>query len=271
MQAIGVQLLAGCGVIATNHPQPSTTLTLSAAASLQTLLQTLHPLFQTQFPHLKLSFNFGSSGALQRQIEQGAQVDLFLSAASSHMDALERQNLIAVGTRRSLFQNRIVLVTAQHIDGVKSFQDLLGDRIETVAIGHPNSVPVGTYAQETLESLNLYQALKPKLIYGKDARQVLTYVTTGNVDAALVYGSDVMQSHAVKKIAVAQESWHSPIVYPGGAIANSPNLNAAITFLDFLQSKPAQQQIAAQGFQTLETLEQRSQTSSQPIKPTKAD
>ena len=198
-------------------------------------------------------------------------MDIFLSAASYHMDELERQNLIVVGTRRSLFQNQIVLVTAQHVDGVKNFQDLLGDRIETVAIGHPNSVPLGTYAQETLESLNLYQALKPKLIYGKDARQVLTYVTTGNVDAALVYDSDARQSETVKKIAVARESWHSSIVYPGGAIASSPNLKDAIIFLNFLGSKTAQQQIAAQGFQILETVGQRSQTSSQPIKPTKAD
>ncbi|MEM9244468.1 MAG: molybdate ABC transporter substrate-binding protein [Cyanobacteria bacterium P01_F01_bin.153] len=229
--------------------EPEITLTISAAASLQTLFQTLQPVFQKQFPEIKLLFNFASSGALQRQIEQGAQVDVFIPASSRHMDDLEQQGLILAGTRRSLFQNRMALVTAKHIDFVKSFPDLLGDAVETMAIGQPESSPVGQYAQEILKSLELYQLLKSKLIYGKDARQILTYVTTGNAEVALVYSSDLTQTEQVNLVEIVGEELHSPIVYPGGAIADSPNQTAAVAFLDFLQGAIAQKQIAAQGFQ----------------------
>ncbi len=246
--------VASCGAIApqASNQNAQTTLTVSAASSLQTLFQTLLPLFQQQFPQLNLRFNFASSGALQRQIEQGAQVDGFISASPWHMDRLDQQGLIAPGSRRSLFRNRIALVTAKPVEGVSRFAHLLGDAIETVAIGQPATAPVGQYAQEVLESLDLYQPLKSKLIYGKDARQVLTYMTTGNADAALIYASDLVnlnQAGAVNLVEIAGEALHSPITYPGGAIADSPNQTAAIAFLDFLHSAIAQQQIAAQGFQ----------------------
>ncbi|MGD1937399.1 MAG: molybdate ABC transporter substrate-binding protein [Cyanophyceae cyanobacterium] len=241
--------LANCGAIA---PQPTNqklpiTLTISAAASLQTLLQTLQFPFQEQFPTIKPLFNFASSGALQRQIEQGAQVDVFLAASPQHMDQLEQQGLVAA--RRSLLRNRMALVTATHISSVENFADLLGDAVKTVAIGQPDSAPVGQYAQEVLQALELYQPLKSKLIYGKDARQVLTYVTTGNAEAALVYASDVAQTQQMNLVKIVEEALHAPITYPGGAIADSPNRAGAIAFLDFLQSDMAQKQIAAQGFQ----------------------
>ncbi len=244
-------ILANCGAIA---PVPSsTTLTISAAASLQNLLRAIAPLFKQQFPDISLSFNFGSSGALRRQIAQGAQVDVFLSASLVHMDALEKASLIVVESRRSLFANQIALVTAAHVRQVQTFQDLVGDSVGTVAIGQPESVPVGAYAKEVLASLDLYPVIQSKLVYGKDARQVLTYVATGNVDAALVYRSDVPADGGadgpVTLIAVAQEGWHSPIVYPGAAIADSPNQAAANQFLGFLQGAIAQKQIVDQGFQ----------------------
>ncbi|MEM9772891.1 MAG: molybdate ABC transporter substrate-binding protein, partial [Cyanobacteria bacterium P01_D01_bin.73] len=147
--------LASCAPGPDSNLEPQITLTISAAASLQTLFQTLQPAFQAQFPKVTLLFNFASSGALQRQIEQGARVDVFIPASSRHMDDLEQQGLILAGTRRSLFQNRMALVTAKHIDFVKSFADLLGNSVETVAIGQPESVPVGQYAQEILRSLEL--------------------------------------------------------------------------------------------------------------------
>ena len=263
--ALGVLFLLGgfattnCGAIA---PTPSSKkLTVSGAASLQNLLRAIAPLFQKQFPDISLSFNFGSSGALQRQIAQGAQVDVFLSASVAHMDALAAQNLIVADSRRSLFANQIALVTAAHVRQVQTFQDLAGDFVRTVAIGQPESVPVGAYAKEVLASLDLYPAIQSKLIYGKDARQVLTYVATGNVDAALVYRSDFATEGGtdgpVTLIAVAQDDWHSPIVYPGAAIADSPNQAAANQFLSFLQGAIAQKQIVDQGFQLIENLSQR--------------
>ena len=165
------------------------------------------------------------------------------------MDALAEQQLIVADSRRSLFANQIALVTASHVDGVKNFQDLARDGVDSVAIGQPDSVPVGAYAKEVLDALNLYPRIQSKLVYGKDARQVLTYVATGNVDAALVYRSDVLTDGPVNLIEVAQDNWHSPIVYPGAAIADSPNQAAANQFLGFLQGAIAQKQIVDQGFQ----------------------
>lgn len=220
-------------------PPATVELTISAAASLQDALNTLQPSFETAHPGTTLVYNVGSSGALQQQIEQGAPVDVFLSASPKQMNALADQGLLLNETRKDVLRNTIVLVTPVDKSEVTSFEDLRKDAIGNIAIGDPESVPAGQYSKEVLESLGIYDAVQSKIVFAKDVRQVLSYVEMGNVDAGFVYNSDATVSDQVRIVATASEASHAPIVYPGAVVAASSNPEAAKVFLDFLTTDEA--------------------------------
>jgi molybdate transport system substrate-binding protein len=196
---------------------------------------------------MDFSNNFGSSGTLAAQIEQGAPADVFLSAAARPMDDLERKGLIAAGTRRNLLCNSLVLI-APRDSQLKDFQGLTGNSVRLIALGDPASVPAGEYGRQTLISLHLWQKLNAKMVLAKDVRQVLTYVETGNADAGLVFVTDARTSSQVRVVAVAPESTHDPIVYPVAEVKGSRNEEAARGFIDYLASPAAQTIFKKHGF-----------------------
>ncbi|MBD2494862.1 molybdate ABC transporter substrate-binding protein [Nostoc sp. FACHB-280] len=212
----------------------TTTLTISAAASLKDALDAIKPIYNQSNPSLNLVYNFGSSGALQQQIEQGAKVDVFISAATKQIDALAKKGLLVDGTKKDLLKNQLVLIAPQKSTNISSFQDLTSPQIKKIALGEPKSVPAGHYAQQVLTSLKLADKLKGKVVYAKDVRQALNYVESGNVDAGLVYLSDAKSSSKVKVVTTAPENIHSPIIYPIAVIKSSKNINDAKDFEQFL-------------------------------------
>ena len=187
-------------------PQQSSSITVSAAISLKDALDELGPIFQVQ-QHRKdggsgtaVTYNYGGSGTLARQIEQGAPVDVFFSAAEKQMDELAAQGLIVADTRRDLVGNALVLIVpSQATPVVHNFQELAGSAVKTIALGETSTVPAGMYARQTLEHLGLFAAVEKKIVYAKDVRAVLTYVETGNADAGLVYQTDAQ--HVARKCA----------------------------------------------------------------------
>ncbi|MEB3175406.1 MAG: molybdate ABC transporter substrate-binding protein, partial [Cyanobacteriota bacterium] len=187
-------------------------------------------------------------GSLQQQIEQGAPVDLFISAANKQMDALEKQNLLAPGTRKILVRNQLVLITPKNETGIQKFVDLTQPSASKIALGEPKSVPAGQYGAEVLKFYNLLEVLKPKIVYAKDVRQVLTYVETGNVSAGLVYATDAKTSQKVRIVATAPKESHAPIVYPMAILRNSKNMNAAQSFAQFLVSNSSKGVFNKYGF-----------------------
>ena len=173
---------------------------MSAAISLKDALDELGPIFQVQ-QHRKnggngtaVTYNYGGSGTLARQIEQGAPVDVFFSAAEKQMDELAAQDLIVADTRYDLVGNALVLIAPVQSTALHNFQDLTGSVVKTIALGETSTVPAGMYARQTLEHLGLFAALEKKVVYAKDVRAVLTYVETGNADAGLVYQTDANTS-----------------------------------------------------------------------------
>jgi molybdate transport system substrate-binding protein len=191
--------------------------------------------------------NFGSSGTLAREIEQGAPVDAFISAGEKPMDQLEAEDMLLPGTRINLLGNELVLIAPPN-STLQSFDQLTGNGVKLIALGDPASVPAGQYGEETLESLHLYDKLKSRIVLGKDVRQVLTYVETGNADAGLVYATDAEISHRVRVVALAPEESHHPIVYPLAEIKGSHNDAAVRSFLTFLRSPSAQTIFERYGF-----------------------
>ena len=195
-----------------------------------------------------VSYNFGSSGTLQQQIEQGAPVDVFISAAQKQMDALAAKDLLLAGTRQDLLKNEVVLIIPRNANAPSSFQNLTSSAVERFSLGQPESVPAGQYGKEVLTSLNLYDQLKPKTVFAKDVRQVLTYVETGNVDAGIVYATDALLSNKVKVVATAPEGTHEPIIYPVAVLKRTENPEAAKEFVQFLSGDRAQALFEKYGF-----------------------
>jgi molybdate transport system substrate-binding protein len=223
-------------------------LTVSAAISLKDALDEISHLYSADHPAAKVHFNLGSSGTLQRQIEQGAPVDIFISASPKEMDSLQSQGLLLPGTRKDLEKNSVVLIVPAGSTTVSDFQDLTKAAVKTVAVGEPQTVPAGKYAQEVLTHFGIYDQLKPKLVLAKDVRQVLTYIETGNADAGIVYATDARKSKKVAVVATAPEDSHSPVVYPVAVIKNSTNPAASKAFLEFLAGEKARAVFEKYGF-----------------------
>jgi molybdate transport system substrate-binding protein len=228
--------------------QSNNNLLISAAASLKEALEEIKPLYQQSKPNVKINYNFGSSGALQQQIEQGAPADIFISAAKKQVDALEQKGLLVPGTRNIIAKNRLVLVVPKNVVGITSFYSLKDAKVKKIAIGEPRSVPAGQYAQQVLEKLKIWSEIKSKLVFANNVRQVLASVESGNADAGLVYITDAKISDKVKVVVTADEKYHSPIIYPLAVVKRSKNVDAAKEFSQFLSSNQAKTVFKKYGF-----------------------
>jgi len=239
-------------------PQQSSSITVSAAISLKDALDELGPIFLAQQQRKNggsgtaVTYNYGGSGTLARQIEQGAPVDVFFSAAEKQMDDLAAQGLIIADTRRDLVGNALVLIAPAQATSLHSFQDLSNAAVKTIALGETATVPAGMYARQTLEHLGLFAAVEKKIVYAKDVRAVLTYVETGNADAGLVYQTDANTSKKVRVIAVAPADSHDPILYPAAVLRDAKDKAAARAFVVFLQGPDARAVFQEYGFTSAE-------------------
>jgi len=225
------------------------TLTISAAASLQDALEKIDDHFQAANPSTQLVYNFGASGALQLQIEQGAPVDVFFSAAAKQMDALQEKDLIQPESRRDVVANALVLVAPQNSTlQITDLTALKDAPIEHLAVGEFRSVPAGQYAQQAFEKLGLLESLQPKFIFSNNVRAVLAAVSSGNADVGMVYATDARLADPVQVLMTVPEDLHDPIRYPIAILKNTPHPEAAQAFLDFLAEDTAQQTFTELGF-----------------------
>jgi molybdate transport system substrate-binding protein len=221
-------------------------ITVSVAASLKDALTQISANYSRVQPSTRISFNFGSSGTLQKQIEAGAPVDLFVSAADKNMDALVAGEEVDAATKRILARGDLVLI-APLGSRLKSIRDLRLSGVGTVAIGGLG-VPAGNYARETLNALRLSSAISSKLVLGKDVRSVLAQVAAGNADAGFVYRTDALTSKNVRIVAVAPPKSHTAVRYPMAIVAEAPNRSGAMKFWTYLQSASAKQVLKKFGF-----------------------
>jgi len=225
-----------------------TEIIIAAAASLTDAMNEIIVLYNKENPDITVIPTYGSSGSLQKQIEQGAPADVFFSAAPKQMNDLGEKGLILDGTRKDMLENTIVLVTPKSKKKINSFSDAGTDKIGQIAIGEPKSVPAGQYAQQVFTFLNLWDTVTAKAVYAKDVRQVLTYVESGEVDAGVVYATDAAIAKNVRIAATAPKGSHQPVLYPAAVVNGSAHPEEAKAFLVWLSGLKASAIFTRYGF-----------------------
>lgn len=222
---------------------------VAAAASLKNAYEDeLIPMFEEQYPGVTVEGTYDSSGKLQTQIEEGLEADVFMSAATKQMKALDEEGMIASDTIVNLLENKIVLIVPTGSDSKIDSFEKIGDAA-SIALGDPESVPAGQYAKEALTKLNLWDAVSAKTSFGTNVTEVLNWVAEGSADAGIVYATDAATTDKVAVVAEAPEgSLEKKVIYPVGMTAASEHSEEAKLFIEFLQSEEAMAVFEEYGF-----------------------
>ena len=237
--------LVGCGA---KKEAKKKELTILAAASLSDVCDELKTMYEREHD-IKLNFSYGSSGALQTQIEEGAKADLFFSASVDQMNTLSSKKMIDKKSVKDLLENKVVLIANKDSKkDINSFEDLATDKVKMVGMGDPESVPAGKYAKQVFESLKIWDKVKKKANFGTDVRNVHNWVEANEVDCGVVYETDAKISDKVKILSTAKKELCDDIIYPVGMISSSNNKTYAQDLIDFFASDDAMKVFKKYGF-----------------------
>lgn len=243
-------MLPGCGPKGPSSSGPSSAdeLIVSAAVSLKDAFNEIAAL-NGKRNGTRIHFNFGASGALQKQIESGAPADVFASAGAKQMDDLAAKGFVVSTTRSDFARNALVLIVPAKGIVINSFSDFTKPAVKKIAVGNPKTVPAGQYTDQTLNRLKLLPQIQAKLIFAEDVRQVLDYVVRDEVEAGVVYSSDALSAgDKVKVVARAPDDSHDPILYPIAIVKESKQQDAARKFIELVLSPDGQAILVKHGF-----------------------
>lgn len=228
--------------------EKAVTLTVSAAASLTDVLKDVENTYKKTHTNVSFTNTFGASGTLQQQIQNGADADIFFSAAESNMDTLDKAGLLVSDTRKDIVGNTIEFIIPKDQSPITSLSELNSSRFKQIAIGDPASVPAGKYAKQVLTEQNIYDSISSKLVQGTDVRSVLNYVETGNAEGGFVFATDAKSSNKVKSGFSIPASWQPKINYPAAVVKASKSPDASKSFLSYLSASDAQKIFEKYGF-----------------------
>lgn len=237
-------LVFGLACRRSNNQTPQ--LTVAAASDLTQAFEEIGREFEASHK-IKVVFVFGSTGMLTRQIENGAPMDLFAAANVAYVNELEQKGLIIPDTKAIYARGRITLWTTFDSQlKVESVADLTRPEIKRISIANPDHAPYGLAAKQALESAGVWEALKPKLVYGDNIRQTLQYAETGNVDVAIVALSLSQQSRG--RWTLVPEQLHQPIDQGLAVIKSTHNEQASRAFAGFITGQRGKEILRKYGF-----------------------
>lgn len=256
--------LAGCGTSQAtetkeNAEATEVTLNVFAAASMTETLTEIQKMYKEVAPNVTLVFNFDSSGTLKTQIQEGADCDVFISAAQKQMNQLDKNadpevnteglDYVLEGTRINLLENKVVLAVPDgNPKGIESFADLGTDKLSLLALGNED-VPVGQYSEEILTNLGILDQLEQenKITYGSNVKEVTTQVSEAAADAGIIYATDAY-SAGLSVVAQADDTMCKQVIYPAAVLNISENQDAAEAFLDYLKTDDCMKVFEEVGF-----------------------
>lgn len=218
---------------------------ISAAASMKEAVIDLENNFKAKNPNITFLNNFGASGALAKQIENGAPADWFVSANLQWMDYLKEKKLMNDKSIGVFAYNSLVFVGNPNLK-VKNLQDLTA--LDKIAIGSPKSVPAGEYAEKAIKSAGLEKQLTGKLVMGKDVRTCLMYAESGEVSGAFVYKTDAALAQNIKILFAVPQELYPQVTYPMGLTEAGSKKSEATAFYNYLKSAEAKNILTKFGF-----------------------
>ena len=239
---LGLTLAAGLCFAGTAN---AADLYVSGAASLTNAFEAVKAAFVKKNPGVNVLTNYAASNPLLKQMQEGAPVDVFASADQETMDKAQKAQLIKPESRKNFVSNTVVLIVPAQGKKFGSLAEL--KKAQRIAVGSPESVPVGRYTRDALKSAGLWETLQPSFIYGNSVRQVLDYVARGEVDAGIVYATDAKQ-RADKVDVCLTLTGHKPVTYPIAVATTGSNAAMGQAFVDFALSPEGQAILARYGF-----------------------
>ena len=250
-----IMVFAGCsiaqkdGASGQEANEQELELNVFAAASLTDSLEEIKGLYEQKNPGVRLVLNFASSGALQKQIQQGAPADIFISAGKGKMDNVVETGEVDEDDVVRMLGNSMVVVCSKDVENApESLEDLSDPSFEKISIADPASAPAGRYAKESLDESGLFEELSVKTVYGKNVRQTLMYVDSGDVEAGIVYSSDATVMDKGYVAFEVPSNLHSEIVYPAAALKDSQNREEANKLIEFLRGEESSGIFIKNGF-----------------------
>ena len=234
--------------------QRKTEIIVFAAASMTETLTEIKGLYEAANPNIAIICNFDSSGTLKTQIEQGAQCDIFISAAEKQMNALIDLGLIDRSTHVTLLENKTALAVPAgnpaNITGFDQLASLLKEGKVFLAIGN-SDVPVGQYTQKIFEYYGIDEAAVAKagcLTYGSNVKEVTTQVSAASVDCGIIYATDAFSAGLQVTDTATQQMTGGRVLYPAAVLSSSKNRTQATAFLDYLKGSEAMKVFESVGF-----------------------
>ena len=216
----------------------SVELQVFAAASMTETLNKIAEEYQKVAPNVTITYTFDSSGTLQTQIEEGADCDLFISAAQKQMNALDEGGLVKADSRVDLVENKVTLAVPEgNPAGVASFEDVATGKVSLVALGNAD-VPVGQYAQELFTNMGVWEDLQEKITFGSNVKEVTTWVSEGTVDCGVIYGTDAYSAGLEVVETASTHLLATRVTYPAAVLNGAAHPDEAQAFLDYLQTEP---------------------------------
>ena len=239
---ISILVLLSLGLAAATASAPPAPLTIFAAASLTDALQVVGKTY-TAKTGVPVRFSFASSSLLARQIEAGAQADLFVSADAQWMDHVQQAGFVVAGSRRTLLRGRLVLIAAAdrrvalRIAPGFALASALGPD-GRLAVGDPDYVPAGIYAKAALTKLGVWGSVQGKLARADNVRVALSYVARHAAPLGVVYETDARAEPGVRIVGVFPEGSHPPVDYPAAIVRGAgPGARGFAAYLAGAQAK----------------------------------
>jgi molybdate transport system substrate-binding protein len=233
-----------CALLILTTPAAAGEINLAVAASLKEVINELSDSFARKHPAVRFVKNYGASGALAKQVENGVPSDVFISANTEWLDYLKNKKLVDAASIGTLAYNTLVFAGAA--GKASSMQDLL--KLERIAIGSPKSVPAGEYAMEAIRKANLDKQLARKLVMAKDVRECLMYAERGEVDGAFVYRTDALQAKKAKILFTVPQELYPRVTYPMVLTAAGAKNRDATAFFAYLHGDEARSVLGKYGF-----------------------
>ncbi len=242
---LGLLSVILCAVCTLAPPALAGDVNLFVAASLKEVMNELSDSYAKAHPGVTFKKNYGASGALAKQIENGAPADIFISANTEWMEYLKARKLV---DDRSIdtFTHNVLVFAGRPTLKVATLQDVAS--MTKIAIGSPKSVPAGEYAMAAFRKAGIDRQVEKKLVMAKDVRECLMYAERGEVDGAFVYRTDAQMAKSARILFTVPQEYYPRVTYPMSLTVAGARKSDAAAFYRMLNSAEAKAVLKKHGF-----------------------